>query len=60
MSGAYFAIGAAMAAISVVFFARSGKAAEPAAGRGTLVVGGLFVAAGLLFMAAGFITMFKD
>jgi hypothetical protein len=60
MSGAYFAIGAAMAALSVVFFARGVKPAEPAARRGALIVGGLFVAAGLLFMVAGAITMFKD
>ena len=53
MSPAFFALGAAFAAISVPFFARAGKAAEPAQARGARFVGILFVLAGLAFIAAG-------
>ncbi|MDP8994119.1 MAG: hypothetical protein M3N07_03910 [Pseudomonadota bacterium] len=60
MNAAYFAIGAALAAISVVFFARAGRTAEPAKARGARLVGALFVLAGLFFIAAGAISLAKD
>ena len=60
MNPTFFALGAVFAAVSTIFFARSGKGAEPAKARGARLVGGLFLAAGLLCMAAGFITMFKN
>ena len=60
MNAAWFALAAAFAALSVVFFARSGRSAGPAAGRGARLVCGLFLAAALLFLFAGAVAMFKD
>ncbi len=60
MSAAFFALGAAFAAISVVFFARSGKAAAPAQARGAPFVRALFILAALLFIAAGAISLAKN
>ena len=60
MNAAYFAIGAAMAALSTVFFARSGKAADPAQARGARMIGLIFILSGLAFIAAGAITMAKS